>query len=81
MLGFPPTNQYSGPDVFSHVALQKVSGGDGRSPIVVDEVGVDPSLIHKPIYSKYNEILVYRDSEILHSAPDKTNREGVWRFM
>lgn len=35
----------------------------------------------KPIYGEGREILVYRDDKLLHSAPDKTNRDGVWRFM
>jgi hypothetical protein len=81
MLGFPKVNNYVGSDVFSHIAVQTPPQGDGSSPVVVQTDEIDPSTIYKPVYSKRNEILVYRDSEVLHTAPDKTHRDGVWRFM
>ena len=91
MLGFPPSTGYSGPDVFSHFAdvdpanLKTSVEGEGvDSPLVVDMVENDKIReedVIKPIYGEGREILVYRDDKLLHSAPDKTNRDGVWRFM
>ena len=46
------------------------------------EVGELPvSAIGRPEYSPGHEVMVYCDATHLHSAPDETNRESVWRFM
>eukprot|EP00959_Pyramimonas_sp_CCMP1952_P459766 9478776-Pyramimonas_sp.AAC.2 len=37
--------------------------------------------IMRPVYRKGKEIMVYRDCDHLHSAPDMANRKAVWRFM
>jgi hypothetical protein len=37
--------------------------------------------IYRPVYGTGAEILVYRDANILHSAPDVTYRTSLMRFM
>ena len=41
----------------------------------------DPRHIARPVFGRGQEIMVYRDSAHLHSAPDVSHREAVWRFM
>ena len=41
----------------------------------------DPRHIARPVFRRGQEIMVYRDSAHLHSAPDVSHREAVWRFM
>lgn len=89
MLGFPSSSSYSGPSVFSHftthspTTLKTTSEGEGHdSPLIVDmEENVKIREVIKPFYGEGCEVLVYRDDKLLHSAPDSTNRDGVWRFM
>jgi hypothetical protein len=37
--------------------------------------------IVRPVYRRGKEIMVYRDADHLHSAPDAAHRMAVWRFM
>ena len=37
--------------------------------------------IVRPVYRRGQELMVYRDADHLHSAPDAANRMAVWRFM
>jgi len=39
------------------------------------------SVIGRPEYRRGREVMVYMDATHIHSAPDETNRESVWRFM
>lgn len=39
------------------------------------------SYIIRPLYGINQEIMVYCDAKVIHSAPDFINREAVWRFM
>jgi len=41
----------------------------------------DTRYIARPVFRRGQEIMVYRDSAHVHSAPDVSHREAVWRFM
>ena len=45
------------------------------------DVEIDARLVARPAFARDREIIVYRDSSHLHSAPDVAHREAVWRFM
>lgn len=87
MVGFPPESNWTGVGVFSHSCkLSHPLRQDGEEGEVIQwedyEVGELPvSAIGRPEYSPGHEVMVYCDATHLHSAPDETNRESVWRFM
>mmetsp|Transcript_26442 Transcript_26442/g.49902 ORF Transcript_26442/g.49902 Transcript_26442/m.49902 type:complete len:236 (-) Transcript_26442:188-895(-) len=89
MMGFPSENHWDGPGVFSHVVKLdfplKQMGPEGS---VIEYERYQPTpppipeeFIMRPVYRKGKEIMVYRDADHLHSAPDFANRRAVWRFM
>lgn len=88
MLGFPPESHWEGVGVFSHWAkLSHPLRQDGKEGEIIewedfnvaDELPVE--VIGRPEYRAGHEVMVYSDATHLHSAPDETNRESVWRFM
>jgi len=88
MLGFPPESNWEGVGVFSHSAkLSHPLRQDGREGDIIewesfkvgDELPVE--VIGRPVYSAGREVMVYCDATHIHSAPDATSRESVWRFM
>ena len=83
MLGFPSSCNYNGIGVFSHIVKLKnrLPPPQSAAPRVLDTDYFPNEVIIKPIFKKGCEILVYRDSDVFHSAPDVTYRESVWRFM
>ena len=87
MLGFPPESDWDGVGVFSHTCkLTHPLRQDGAEGEIIQwedfEYGELPvEIIGRPEYCKGHEVMVYCDATHLHSAPDETNRESVWRFM
>lgn len=82
MLGFPKSDNYVGPGVFSHVVkLSHCMIPPERPGPVIISGSFPESTIIRPVYRKGREIMVYKDSSVVHSAPDAFIRDGVWRFM
>jgi len=48
---------------------------------VLFEGTVDDRYVVRPVYAPGRELLVYRDVDVLHSAPDVAYRTSVMRFM
>ena len=85
LLGFPATDNYNGVGVFSHVVKLKREqyAPDGHSPVepVLYQQDIDDEYIVRPKYAKGQEIIAYRDVDVLHSSPDVAYRASVMRFM
>lgn len=82
MLGFPPTNHFAGKGVFSNVAkLSHRLAPVGPSIPIEPDLEVPEGTVLRPVYARGQEIFVYNDSALLHCAPDKPNRECLWRLM
>ena len=92
--GFPPENHYRGTGVFSHiVSLQDPFGStlgfeteeEGRERPRMEPVLFDGTpgeeYVFRPLYEEGKELLIYRDIDVLHSAPDVAYRSSVMRFM
>lgn len=74
LLGFPIEDEYVGGGVFSHlVKLEKEQWAeDGHPPSepILFPDSIDEKYIVRPQFVKGKEIIVYRDVDVLHSAPD-----------
>jgi hypothetical protein len=85
LLGFPPTDNYNGVGVFSHVVKLKREqfAQDGHSPMepVLYKQDIDDEYIVRPKFAEGQEIIAYRDVHVLHSSPDVAYRTSVMRFM
>jgi hypothetical protein len=95
MLGFPssiPNDDVglpSGVGVFTHaVKLSHPLVQPNAEGSVIQwenyvpyEGDFDPRYIARPIFRRGQEVMVYQDAAHVHSAPDVSNREAVWRFM
>lgn len=94
MLGFPPCDSYEGVGVFSHVfKLSKRLPtpklreprlwicSDNSYPLGDLSPKIEEEFIIRPLYKAGKEVMVYNDCDVYHSAPDRTYRESVWRFM
>lgn len=92
MLGFPagdfdPNEGTTG--VFSHVArlshLMTVQTSTiGPLDFQSTDFAVDDlpeGVIIRPRFQRGQEILVYSDAAVIHSAPDLAHRESIWRIM
>ena len=94
MVGFPPCDDYVGIGVFSHIfklshrfpppALAKprllVCSENSYSCECMPS-RIEDRYIVRPLYREGKEVMVYNDQDVYHSAPDRINRESVWRFM
>lgn len=85
-MGFPKENNYDGVGVFSHAVklkYERVAPEDhpDEEPVVYPGLIMADEYIVKPRFAKGNEILVFKDIDTLHSAPDVTYRTSVMRFM
>ena len=84
-MGFPIENDYVGGGVFSHlVKLEKEQWAKEDHPAVEPVLythAIDEKFIYRPQFAKGQEIIVYRDVDVLHSAPDVAYRSSVMRFM
>lgn len=95
--GFPPEDFFSGTGVFSHIisladpfgsTLDIVEDIDVEQkrerprmePILFEGTPGD-DLVFRPLYEAGKELLIYRDIDVLHSAPDVAYRTSVMRFM
>jgi hypothetical protein len=88
MLGFPPESRFCGEGVFSHAIClsHKMVEPESPGPVVLDAPrdGTHPfgdQHVLRPVYKRGSEVMLYRDCDHIHSAPDEFNREGIWRFM
>lgn len=88
LMGFPAEDRWCGEGAFSHVARlsHPLPVPDRPVPVVFGEsaaVGerLPEECVWRPLYAKGAEILVYCDSSTMHSAPDRTNREALWRLQ
>ncbi|KAL7524251.1 hypothetical protein ACHAWF_000880 [Thalassiosira exigua] len=86
MLGFPKKDNYDGVGVFSHAVQLKYERAapedhPNNEPVVYPRLVLDDEYIVKPRFSKGSEIIMYRDIDTLHSAPDVAYRASVTRFM
>lgn len=86
LLGFPKEDNYDGVGVFSHAVKLKYErvapeNHPINEPVVYPHLIVDDEYIVKPRFAQDNEILVFRDIDSFHSAPDVAYRASVMRFM
>ena len=85
MLGFPACDEYTGTGVYSHVIPLKYEllAPEGHSPNepVLFQGTADEQHIVRPDFGYGKEVLVYRDVDVLHSAPDVAYRSSIMRFM
>lgn len=86
LLGFPKENNYDGVGVFSHAVKLKYERvapetHSDNEPIVYANLNIPDTYIVKPRFAEGREILVFRDIDSLHSAPDVAYRTSVMRFM
>ena len=93
MLGFPSSTPSEdlpdGVGVFTHavklshpLAQQHAEGSVIQWENYVPYEGdFDVKYIARPVFKRGQELMIYRDSSHLHSAPDASHREAVWRFM
>jgi len=85
MLGFPIEDGFSGSGVFSHVIKLEhehlAPEGHNENEPVLFEGTVDERYILRPEFTLGKEIIRYRDTDVLHSAPDVVYRQSVMRFM
>jgi hypothetical protein len=85
LLGFPREDDYVGGGVFSHlIKLQKeqwASEGHPPNEPVLFTNSIDEKYIVRPQFAEGKEIAIYRDVDVLHSAPDVAYRSSVMRFM
>lgn len=84
LLGFPMENNYVGGGVFSHMVKLKneqwaCDGHPPNEPILFDH-DIDKNYIVRPQFAKGQEILIYRDVDVLHSSPDVAYRSSVMQF-
>ena len=85
LVGFPIENDYVGGGVFSHlVKLEKEQWAKEDHPPVEPVLytnAIEEKYIYRPQFAKGQEIIVYRDVDVLHSAPDVPYRSSVIRFI
>jgi hypothetical protein len=90
LLGFPPTDNYDGVGVFSHIIrLQHeqwaVADHPLYQPVLYNDVAalddVGDEYIMRPRFAPGRELILYRDVDVLHSSPDVAYRTSVMRFM
>ncbi len=86
LLGFPKEDNYEGTGVFSHVVKLKYErlapmDHPPDEPIVYPNLVVEDEYVVKPLYTTKREIIMFRDVDVLHSAPEVAYRASVMRFM
>ena len=86
MVGFPPSDGYTGIGVFSHVVklTHRLADHELNEPRLWQQLmpPPEPHTIVRPLYVPgLQELIVYDDRDIFHSAPDFAHRESVWRIM
>ncbi|KAL7513809.1 hypothetical protein ACHAXN_011137 [Cyclotella atomus] len=86
LLGFPKEDNYKGVGVFSHAVklkYERVAPDDHPSnePVVYPGLTIDEKYIVRPQFAKGKEILLFRDTDVIHSSPDVAFRASVMRFI
>lgn len=86
LLGFPREDNYDGTGVLSHAVKLKYERHAPmdhpiNEPIVYPNLVVEDEFVVKPRYAMGHEIIMFRDVDILHSAPEVAYRASVMRFM
>lgn len=85
LLGFPREDGYVGGGVFSHLVKlgkeQWAPEGHPPSEPILFTNSIEDKYIVRPQFAKGKEIVIYRDVDVLHSAPDVAYRSSVMRFM
>jgi hypothetical protein len=86
LLGFPKEDNYDGVGVFSHVVKlghERHAPEDHAigEPIVYPNLNLDNENVVRPTFKCGREIIMFRDIDVLHSAPDVTFRTSCMRFM
>ena len=88
MVGFPPSDGYSGIGVFSHAVklTHRLADHERNEPRLWQQLKLlappEPHTIVRPLYVPgLQELMVYDDRDVFHSAPDFAHRESVWRIM
>lgn len=86
LLGFPKEDNYDGVGVFSHAVKLKyeqlaTEDHPPNEPIVYPGLTVDDEYIVKPRFAEGSELIMFRDIDTIHSAPDVAYRSSVMRFM
>ena len=83
--GFPATDNYDGTGVFTHIVPlvheSPAPEGHPRGQPILWEGTVDERHIVRPRFARGRELIVYRDIDVIHSAPDVAYRASVMRFM
>ena len=82
ILGFPKMSRYKGPGVFSHAVMlsHPLPPPKDPGPVIISD-DVPEECVLRPVYRRGAEVMVYRDCDHFHSAPDHFVRDGIWRFM
>ena len=82
MVGFPPSDGFEGPGVFSHAVKlsHRLPPPTLPGPRLL-EGGFAEELVVRPCFGRGREVMVYDDREVFHSAPDFARRESIWRLM
>eukprot|EP00980_Cylindrotheca_fusiformis_P028247 scaffold22589_cov138-Cylindrotheca_fusiformis.AAC.10 len=83
--GWPREDQYDGCGVFSHVIPLEYEcwapeDHPRMEPVLFDGT-FEEQYIVRPRFQPGRELLIFRDVDVLHSAPDVTYRTSVMRFM
>jgi hypothetical protein len=86
LLGFPREDNYDGTGVFSHAVklmYERHAPIDHpiNEPIVYPKLVVEDEFVVKPRYTVGQEIVMFRDVDVLHSAPEVAYRASVMGFM
>jgi len=88
LMGFPPEDRWEGVGVFSHIALlsHPLPVPDRPIPVVFSEMvclgqRIPEEYVLRPYYKKGAEIVTYNDARTMHSAPDRIDRESLWRLQ
>ena len=86
LLGFPKEDDYDGVSVFSHAVklkYERVANEDHprNEPVVYPGLEVDEEYIVRPRFARGSEIVMFRDINTLHSAPNVVYRASMMRFM
>lgn len=86
LLGFPKEDNYDGVGVFSHAVKLKyervaLEDHPQNEPIIYQGLAIEDEYIVKPRFSKGSELIMFRDIDTVHSAPDVAYRSSVMRFM
>ena len=86
LLGFPKEDNYDGVGVFSHAVklkYERVASDEhpNNEPVLYSGLEVEEKYIVQPRFAQGSEIIMFRDIDTLHSAPNVSYRASVMRFM